>query len=266
MDRSRLSLNQITTERLSLADAIAACKRHGVGNIGIWRYKVAEAGLAEAKSMILDAGLAISGLCRGGMFPAPTDAERQARIDDNLRAIDQAAAVGAELLVLVCGPAPNHDLAGARAMIADGIGAIRSHAHASGVRLGIEPLHPMFAAERSIITTLKEATILAERLDVWVVVDAFHVWWDHELAIQIRRAGPRIAAFHVSDWLVPLPDLVMGRGMMGDGVIPLRGIREMIDQAGYAGPVEVEIFNRGIWDSDADEVLATVCRRFQEVL
>ena len=260
----RLSLNQITTERLSLPAAIQACVRHGIPSIGVWRHKLAETGVERAAMLVRDAGLRVSSLCRGGMFPAASAAERQARIDDNLRAIDDARTLGTDVLVLVCGPAPDHDLAGARAMVAEGIGAITDHARAAGVRLGIEPLHPMFAADRSVITTLAEANALAERLDVDVVIDVFHVWWDPELYAQIERARGRIVGFHLSDWLVPLPDVLMGRGMMGDGVIELERIREAVDAAGYAGPIEVEIFNRAIWDDDPDRVLATMCERFRE--
>ncbi len=257
-----LSLNQITTERLSLMEAIDACVRHSIAAIGVWRYKLAEAGIAQANARIREAGLRVSSLCRGGMFPAASAAERQARIDDNLRAIDDAAALGAEVLVLVCGPAPDRDLDGARAMVADGIAAIAGHARKAGVRLGVEPLHPMFAADRSVITTLAEANALAERFDIGVVIDAFHVWWDPELYAQIERARGRIVGFHLSDWLTPLPDVLLGRGMMGDGVIDLRRICAAVEAAGYAGPIEVEIFNRAIWDDDADRVLATICERF----
>ncbi len=258
-----LSLNQITTERLTLPEAVAACARHRIGFIGVWRHKLAGMSVAQARAMIEGAGLQVSSLCRGGMFPAATAAERQARIEDNLRAIDDAAAIGSRVLVLVCGPAPDRDLGAARSMVADGIAAIADHARAAGVTLGIEPLHPMFAAERSVITTLAEANTLAERLDVGVVIDTFHVWWDPELYAQIARARGRIVGFHVSDWLVPLPDVLLGRGMMGDGVIDLRRIREAVAAAGYDGPIEVEIFNRAIWDDDPDRVLSVLCERFK---
>ena len=262
----RLSLNQITSEKLSLKEAVEACVRHRIPFIGVWRHKLAEAGLMEGASMIRESGLRVSSLCRGGMFPAATAAERQLRIDDNRRAIDEASALGASVLVLVCGPAPDRNLEAARAMVADGIAALTDHARASGIRLGIEPLHPMFAAERSVITTLAEANVLAARFDpetVGIVIDAFHVWWDPQLYAQIARASGRIVGFHISDWLVPLPDVLLGRGMMGDGVIDLPRIRAAIDQAGYTGPIEVEIFNRAIWDTDPDRVLTAISERFQ---
>jgi sugar phosphate isomerase/epimerase len=269
METARLSLNQITVERLSLKEAVDACRRHGIQNIGVWRHKLAEAGVQAGAQAIRDAGLRVSSLCRGGMFPAATAAERRARIDDNLRAIEEAAALGANLLVLVCGPAPDRDLPAARRMVEEGIGAIAGHARAAGVRLGIEPLHPMFAADRSVITSLREANALAARFDadtVGVVIDVFHVWWDHEVLQQIACARGRILGFHVSDWLTPLPDWLLGRGMMGDGVIDLRRLREAVEAAGYNGAIEIEIFNRAIWDSDSDEVLGRMIERFQSLV
>lgn len=261
----RLSLNQITLERLSLRDAVQACARQGILWMGVWRHKLAEAGVGEGARMIADAGLRVSGLCRGGMFPAASASERQERIDDNRRAIDEASALGTDLLVLVCGPSPDRDIGEARRMVKSGIEAVVEHARAAGVRLGIEPLHPMFAGDRSVITTLGEANTLAagfERETVGVVIDAFHVWWDPQLYQEIEKARGRVLAFHVSDWLTPLPDVLLGRGMMGDGVIELGRMRAAVDATGYEGPIEVEIFNRAIWDDDAERVLSTTRERF----
>jgi sugar phosphate isomerase/epimerase len=200
-----------------------------------------------------------------GIFPAP--AERQSKLDDNRRAIDEAAALGADVLVLVCGPAPDMDLQGARSMVADGISKLVTYAQDRGVRLGIEPLHPMFAADRSVIVTLAEATDLAMKFDsavVGVVVDVYHVWWDPQLNAEIDRAKGRILGFHVSDWPVPLPATLMGRVMMGDGVIELRRIRSAVDRAGFSGPIEVEIFNHDIWKMDVDSVLELMRQRYLE--
>lgn len=263
----RLSLNQITTDRWSLREAVDGCVRHGIPWIAPWRNKVQEAGLAEAAKMIKESGLRVSSLCRGGYFPAATAAEREARLDDNRRAVDEAAELGAETLVLVCGPSPDRDIERARGWVEEGIDKLIPYARERGVKLGIEPLHPMYAAERSVIVTLGQANRMAERYDandVGVIVDVFHVWWDPELQAEIRRAGNRILGFHVSDWLVPVPDLLLGRGMMGDGVIELRRIREMVEAAGYDGPIEVEIFNKAIWDTPGDEVLATMKQRYAE--
>ena len=263
-DLSRISLNQITTNRWTLAEAVDGCARHGIGWIGLWREKVADCGLDKSARLVRDAGLRVSSLCRGGFFPARgTDALR-ARREDNRRAVDEAAALDTAVLVLVCGPPLDRDLDGARDQVAEGIADLVPYAAAAGVRLAIEPLHPMFAGDRSVIVTLAQATTLAERFPtdrVGVVVDAYHVWWDPDLRGQVSRAAGRIAGYHVSDWLVPPPDMLLGRGMMGDGLIDLRALRGAVEAAGYEGPIEVEIFNRSIWDAPGDEVLALIKER-----
>jgi sugar phosphate isomerase/epimerase len=262
---ARLSLNQITAERAGLGETVEACARHGVPSIGLWRHKLAETGVDRAARMVRDAGLRVSSLCRGGMFPAPTPAERAARIDDNRRAVDEAATLGAEVLVLVCGAAPDRDIAAARQMVADGVAALVPYAAARHVRLGIEPLHPAFAAERSCITTLREARVLAKQFDpatVGIVADVYHIWWDPELYGEIARAAGRFVGFHVSDWLVPLQNVLMNRGMMGDGVIELQRIRTAVQDAGYAGPIEVEIFNEAVWGTPLDALLPLVKERY----
>jgi sugar phosphate isomerase/epimerase len=266
-DLSRLSLNQATTQRWSLREAIDGCARAGIPAIGIWRDKLAEAGVEAAARMAREAGLHVSSVCRGGMFPAATAAERAARIEDNRRAIDEAAALAADVLVLVCGPAPDKDIRAGRAMVADAIEQLIPYAAERGVRLGIEPLHPMYAGDRSVITTLSEALDLAERFatpHVGVVIDTYHVWWDPYLFAQIERARGHILGFHVCDWLVPTPHMLLGRGMIGDGVIDIRPIRAAVEQAGYSGPIEVEIFNQAIWDTPGDAVLELMAKRFME--
>jgi sugar phosphate isomerase/epimerase len=265
----RLSLNQITTDSWNLQEAVEGCLRAEIPWIAPWRNKVAETGLAASRRLIRDAGLKVSSLCRGGMFPAATAAERQVKLDDNRRAVEEAAELGAEVLVLVCGPSPDRDISQARQWVAEGIEQLIPFAKDHGIKLGIEPLHPMYAAERSVIVTLGQANAMAEAFDpqdVGVVVDVFHVWWDPELYNQIARAGEnkRILGFHVSDWIVPTPDMLLGRGMMGDGVIELRKIRSAVEAAGYTGPIEVEIFNRAIWDQPGDEVLALMKQRYLE--
>lgn len=221
--------------------------------------------MPAASRTIRDAGLRVSSLCRGGWFPAATAAERKRRIDDNFLAVDEAAGLGTGVLVLVCGPAPDRDLDAARSMVADGIAAVVPYAKERDVRLAIEPLHPMFAGDRSVIVTLRQALDLAERFSadrVGVVVDVYHVWWDPEVMDQIARAGKRILGFHVSDWLVPTPDFLKGRGMMGDGVIQLRRLRTAVDAAGYDGPIEVEILNQSLWDTPGDEILTLMKERY----
>ncbi len=258
----RLSFNQITAKHATLAECVNACARHGIGWIAPWRERVAEVGVRESARMIRDAGLRVSSLCRGGFFPAATAAERSARIDENRRVIDEAAELGAECVVLVCGPAADRDLEGARKMVAEGIAVISPYARERGVKLGIEPLHPMFAADRSVITRLDEAVELAERLDVGVIVDVFHLWWDWRLYADLRRASGHIVGFHVSDWAVPLPGILTGRSMMGDGVIELRRIRTAVDETGYDGPIEVEIMNESVWAQPIDDIFKTVIERY----
>ena len=272
-DLARLSINQATTQaQHSLAQAIAAYSAADVAGISIWRDKLAECGLDEAVRMIADRGLQVSGLCRGGMFPGADAATRQANIDDNLVAIDEAAALGAACLVLVCGGMleGSKDLAGTREMIRDGLGAILPHARAAGVPLAIEPLHPMYAADRCAINTLGQALDLCDQLgdrpgiDLGVAVDVYHLWWDPDLQAQIRRAGARVLAFHVCDWLVPTTDLLLDRGMMGDGVIDIRQIRDWVDATGYDGLIEVEIFSaQNWWKRPGDEVIQTCLERFK---
>ena len=262
---SRLSLNQITTEQWRLPEAVKGCVDAEVPWIALWRHKVAETGLKESKRLIRDAGLRVSSLCRGGMFPGATSLDRQQKLDDNRRAVEEAAELGTDVLVLVCGPGWNHDNDCARKEVEEGIAQLDTFAQSHGVKLGIEPLHPMYAAERSVIVTLGQANAMAGRYspqEVGVIVDVYHVWWDPELYVQIEQAAGRILGFHVSDWIVPTPDLLKGRGMMGDGVIEIRRIRQAVEAAGYQGPIEVEIFNEQIWSQPGERVLATMKERY----
>lgn len=261
-----LSLNQATIQSWSARDAIEGCARHGVGYVGLWRDKVQEAGLDATRRLLDETGVRVSSLCRGGFFPAATGTERAERIDDNRRAIDEAAALGTDLVVLVCGGVVDRDLPGSRQMVADGIAALIPYAAERGVRLGIEPLHPVFAGDRSVIASLGEAAALAERLvspTVGVVVDVYHVWWDERVHELMRGLGERFFAFHVNDWLAPPPDVLLGRGMMGDGVIDLRALHATALDSGYRGPVEVEIFNSDIWSRPGDEVMTLMLERYR---
>jgi sugar phosphate isomerase/epimerase len=265
-DPARLSLNTATIRRQwGLGEAIAGCARHGIGAIAPWRDQLQALGVLEAASRIRDHGLRVSSLCRGGFFTA----DDALNLDDNRRAVDEAAAIGAECLVLVVGGLVEgtRDLTDARRRVADGIAALGDHARARAVRLAIEPLHPMYAADRGCINTLRQALDLCERLgpDVGVAVDSYHVWWDPELEVQIARAGAadRILAYHVCDWLVPTEDLRSDRGMPGDGVIELRRLRGMVEAAGYDGCCEIEIFSeKNWWRRDPDEVLRVCVERY----
>lgn len=266
-DFSRLSLNQITTNGWDLRGAVEGCVRAGIPWIGLWRDKVQAHGIAASRRLIDDAGLRVSSLCRGGWFPAASKEERQARIDDNRRAIEEAAALGTDVLVLVCGPAPDRDITAGRAMVEDAIAQLLPDAQAAGVKLGIEPLHPMFAADRSVIVSLAEANRLVENFQssaLGVIVDVYHIWWDADIFAQIERARGHILGFHVSDWPVPLPDTLLGRDMMGNGMINLRPLRAAVEATGYTGPIEVEIFNRVIWDTPGDDTLALMKQRYLE--
>jgi sugar phosphate isomerase/epimerase len=271
-DPELLSLNTATVrDKWKLRQIIEGCSRHGIRGISPWRDKLAEMGAKEAARAIRDHGLTVTGLCRGGMFPAADRNGRRAAIEDNLRAVDDAAVLEARCLVLVAGGLPpgSKDLAGARAMVRDGIGEVLDHARSAGVPLAIEPLHPMYCADRACVNTLAQALDLCDELGegVGVAVDVYHVWWDPQLSAQIERAGDkRLLAFHICDWLVPTTDLLTDRGMMGDGVIELPLIRSWMERAGYRGFQEVEIMSaRNWWRRDPDEVLITCRVRHQTV-
>jgi len=277
-DPALLSINTATVRaQWRLPEIIAALARHGIRGIAPWRDQVAAAGLDDTARRIRDAGLTVTGLCRGGMFPAPDREGRRAAHDDNRRAVDEAVTLGAQCLVLVAGGLPkdrsgavvSRDLAGAREMVRDGIGMLHEYAQSAGMRLAIEPLHPMYAADRACVNTLAQANALCDELapdgedGLGVAVDVYHVWWDPDLQAQITRAGEcgRLYAYHICDWLVPTRDLLNDRGMMGDGVIDLPMIRSWMEAAGYRGLHEVEIFSAlDWWKRDGDDVLAT-CRR-----
>jgi sugar phosphate isomerase/epimerase len=262
----RLSFNQMTADPWSLDEAVRNCSINDVPYIGVWRHKIG-GNAAKASALIRNAGLRVSSLCRGGWFSAPTVDERRKRIADNRVAIEEAALLGAPVLVIVSGPANGQTLNDARATVLDGLLEMIPDAEKAGVVLGIEPLHPMYAAERSVVVTLRQANDLVERLSTraaGLVVDAFHVWWDPEVMHQIERARGKIVGFHVSDWPVPLPGILMGRAMMGDGVIELRQLRQAVDAVGYSGPIEVEIFNEEIWKSADDRLLKRIQMGFVE--
>jgi sugar phosphate isomerase/epimerase len=273
MTSPNLSLNLATVRRqYGFADAVEECLRQGISAISPWRDQVQAVGLAEAARIVHSNGLRVTGLCRGGMFTAGDAAERQAAIDDNRRALDEAAELGADCLVYVVGglPTGSRDLAAARSIVAEGLAAILPHARANGVPMALEPLHPMYAADRSCLTTLSSALDLCAELGAGagVAIDAYHVWWDPDLEAQIARAGRegRILAHHICDWLVPTTDLLLDRGMMGDGVIDLPKIRRWIEAAGFSGPQEVEIFSANTWwQRPGPEVIATCIDRFHSV-
>ena len=266
---ARLSLNQVTTRRLSLPEAVRACAEAGIPGIGLWRDRVEEAGGGAARRLIRDAGLTVTSLCRGGFFTAATAQRRAAALSDNRAAVDQAAEVGAPVLVLVCGGLPDgsRDLCGARGMVTDAIAELAPYAASHGVRLAIEPLHPMFCADRSVVSTIAQALDIAELFppgQVAVMVDAYHVWWDPGLEAQITRAAGRNAGFQLSDWVLPLPaDMLLGRGHIADGCIDFRRLDRGVRDAGYDGWTEVEIMNADVWAAPADQTLSLVTSRYR---
>jgi sugar phosphate isomerase/epimerase len=281
-DHALLSLNTATVRKQGdLLAIVEACARNEVRAVSPWRDQVAAVGLERAVRAVKEAGLKLSGYCRGGMFPAD-DAHAEEARDDNRRAVDEAAALQAPCLVLVVGglpqfsrpgSAPSKDLPAAHAQVEDGIAALLEYARSARMPLAIEPLHPMYAADRACVNTLKHALDLCDRLDpersgaLGVALDVYHVWWDPELSEQIRRCGrERMLAYHVCDWLVPTRDLLLDRGMMGDGVIDLRRIRGEVEALGFDGFVEVEIFSQDWWARPMDEVIRTCIERHRAVV
>ncbi len=267
-DPRRLCVHTMTTKPWSLAQAVAAYERAGVPAISVWRQHLDAPGMAALKA----SGLRVTSLCRGGFFPAVDAAGRQHAIDDNRAAIDQAAAIGAPHVVLVCGAVPGLPLAEARRHIADGIAAVLPHARAAGVRLAIEPLHPQYAADRSAVTTLAQARRLCEQLnptgrtDVGIAVDVYHVWWDDALDDELERAGRLglLHAFHVCDWKVQQDDVLNDRGLMGEGCIDIPAIRARIEAAGFSGDIEVEIFSARHWAGDQQAWLERIIAAYRD--
>ncbi|MEU4146363.1 sugar phosphate isomerase/epimerase family protein [Streptomyces parvulus] len=260
----------MTVKQLTLPELTAACRDLGVGNVGLWREPVRSYGVEAAAKLVRDAGLTVTTLCRGGFLTAVDPDERAAALADNRRAVDEAAALGTDTLVLVSGglPAGHKDLRAARERIADALAELGPYAERHGVRLAIEPLHPMYAADRCVVSTLAQALDLAERFpahQVGVTVDTYHVWWDDRAPEQIARAGAggRIHTFQLADWTTPLPEGVLnGRGQIGDGAIDMREWKGYVEAAGYTGAIEVELFNEGLWARDGREVLAETAARF----
>jgi len=276
-----LSLNTGTVRKqgglLAILDAAA---RHGISNVAPWRDQVHEIGLERAVRAVHDGGLRLSGYCRGGLFPTD-DAHRIEVRDDNRRAVDEAVALGAPCLVIVVGGLPHFarpgsaascDLAGARAQVADGLAEMLAYAETAGMPLALEPLHPMMAAERSCVCTLRQALDLCDAIDpsrsrgLGIALDVYHVWWDTEILSQIARVGAdRMLTFHLCDWLVPTMSVLSGRGMMGDGVIEIRKLRAAVEALGFNGAYEVEVLSDHWWSRQIDEVLSVIIERYRTV-
>ena len=268
----RLSLNQATVKQWSVEELLEGCVDAGVPAVGLWREPVARCGLDRAAKLVREAGLAVTSLCRAGFVTATDPAERHGALDDNRRAIEEAAVLGAPVLALVSGGLPDgsRDVDGARQRVVEALAELAPYAAERGVRLALEPLHPMFCSDRCVIVTLEQALAIAGQFpasQVGVMVDTYHVWWHPDVYAHITRAGERIAGFQVSDWVTPLPrGVLVGRGMLGAGCIELRRLRDAVDAAGFQGMVEVELFNDRLWEMPGRQLLDLVVARYREHL
>lgn len=267
-DLTRLCVHTITTKPWPLERAADEYARAGVRGISVWRDTLLGQDVTRAGEMLRAHGLTVVSLCRGGFFAHADEAGRREAHDDNRLAIDQAAALGAPLVVLVCGALPGQPLARSRDQIRRGIEDLLSYAEENQVRLAIEPLHPMYADSRSAINTLAQANDLALAIgsaSVGVAVDVYHLWWDPELELQILRAGQadKLFAFHVCDWKTPTEDLLLDRGIPGEGCIEIRRIRGWVEQAGFHGFNEVEIFSRRHWEGDQTVYLERIVQAYR---
>ncbi|MFC7530279.1 sugar phosphate isomerase/epimerase family protein [Actinoplanes sp. GCM10030250] len=262
---NRFSFNQITAKHWALPELVEGLTSAGVSQVALWREPVAEYGLERSAALVRDAGLTVTTLCRSGFFQAPD------WFDDNRRAVDEAAALGTNVLVLVSGGLPegSKDIAGARQHVADAIAQLVPYAAAAGVTLAIEPLHPMYAADRCVISTWDQAMAIAEQHPVGhvgVTVDTYHLWWDDTALDKIARAGERIAIYQLADWITPLPAGVLtGRGLPGDGCVDMRAFHTAVENAGYTGPIEVEIMNEELWQRPGPEILAAAIAGYRAI-
>jgi sugar phosphate isomerase/epimerase len=262
-DLSRLCIHTITTKPWDIETAARKFSDAGVAGITVWRDAMRNQNPVHVKSMLTDLNLKVVSLCRGGFFASQVASEREAAITDNLRAIDEAYAIGAPMMVMVCGADPRQTLNDSRSQIAEGINACLEHACAAGVKLTIEPLHPMYAGDRSAINTLGQANDMAEALAspwVGIAVDVYHLWWDDRLEQELIRCGEKgnLSAFHICDWKSPTIDMLNDRGLMGEGCINLKQIRGWVEKAGFEGFHEVEIFSNLFWKTDQDDFLARI--------
>lgn len=269
-DLSQLSIHTITNKPWDGSTCIREYAKAGVSGITFWRYNFETAPAAELGRQAHEAGLAVTGLARGGFFPAVTAADRQKAVDDNRKALEEAYACGAPCLVLVCGAVPGMALETARGQITEGISQLINDARASGVGLAIEPLHPMYADDRSAILSVGHANAICDALgsppEVGIAVDVFHTWWDDQLEQEITRAGTagRLFSFHVCDWKTPTLDLLNDRGLMGEGCIDIRRIRQWMERTGFHGMNEVEVFSNRWWATDQHEYLQAIVQAYRE--
>lgn len=266
---SKLAIHTMTNKPWSLQQCIEGYTRAGIKGISVWRNVLEPMGSRQAGKMLRDAGMDVVALVRSGFFPAFEASKRSAALDDNRKAIDEAADIGAKMVVLVSGAVPGMPLAEARRQIRDGIAAVLPHARERKIQLAIEPLHPMYAADRSAINRMAEAREICEALRdplVGIACDVYHVWWDPDLESEIKLAGQQktLFAFHICDWRVNTRDLLNDRGLMGEGCINLREIRAWVEAAGFAGYNEVEIFSTERWAGDQTQYVEQIKRAYIE--
>jgi sugar phosphate isomerase/epimerase len=268
-DLSQLCIHTITTKPWSMEEAAKNFSSSGVKGITVWRDALAGRNIKQTGNMLSDSGLQVVSLCRGGFFPAKDESKRKEALNDNRKAIAEAAELGAPMIVLVCGADPTQSLEDSRKQIHDGIAAVLPEAKAAGVKLAIEPLHPMYADTRSAINTLAQANDMAEELNspiVGVAVDVYHLWWDPSLEVEIKRCGKNnhLFAFHICDWHVPTTDFLWDRGLMGEGCIPVRKIRSWVEATGFNGFYEVEIFSNKFWRENQQVFLDKIIKAYKE--
>jgi len=268
-DLSKLCVHTITTKPWSIETAIQKYAQAGIKGITIWRQWLENKKISDIKTILQNEGMTVVSTCRGGFFPSVDKIKRQESIDENRRALDEAAEVGAPMIVLVCGADPGQSLIESRAQIVDGIASLLEHASKVNVKLAIEPLHPMYADTRSAVNTMAQANEMCERLRspmVGVAVDVYHVWWDPDLAKQIHicAENDRLLAFHICDWRSPTEDMLNDRGLMGEGCIDIKGIRQMVEKNGFDGFHEVEVFSTRWWNNDQDEFLDQIVSSYKK--
>jgi sugar phosphate isomerase/epimerase len=268
-DLSQLCIHTITTKPWNIEEAAKNYSAEGVKGITVWRDALTNRNIRSTGQLLRDHGLNIVSLCRGGFFPHKEKEKRKAALDDNRKAIDEAAELGAPLIVLVCGADPSQSLEDSRKQILDGIEAIIPDVTAAGIKLAIEPLHPMYADTRSAINTLAQANDMASQINspyIGVAVDVYHLWWDPTLELEIKRCGENnhLFAFHICDWNSPTNDILLDRGLMGDGCIPVNKIRSWVEATGFNGFYEVEIFSDKYWQQDQSQFLKKIIKAYKE--
>ncbi|MEM6884205.1 MAG: sugar phosphate isomerase/epimerase family protein [Verrucomicrobiota bacterium] len=263
----RLAIHTMTTKPWDLPTACAKYAAAGVPGVGLWRQWLAERTLEESRTILDDHGVKAVSIVRGGFFPYLDERQKQDAHYDNIKALDEAAAVGASQVVLVCGAEPTLSLSENRRHITAGIAALVDHASKVKVKLSIEPLHPMYADCRSAVNTIGQCNDMIDQIGedwVGIAADVYHIWWDPELEKQVKRAGKRIIGFHVCDWVTPTNDMLNDRGLMGEGCIDNAGIRQLVETTGFDGPIEVEIFSNRHWESDQDEYLQKIIQAYRD--